>query len=116
MIRRNFLAGILAASAAPAFVRAASLMPVKVMDSGIALLDWSAVEEDDFTIMAKAVRTDGAFVLTSMTFANGRLDLTASHAASPDFEIFFPARLPRHFEMRPGDRVNYVDFLPEIGA
>ena len=35
MKRRSFLAGILVASVSPAIVRAASLMPVKVMDSGL---------------------------------------------------------------------------------
>lgn len=61
MNRRNFLAGILAASAAPAIVRAASLMPVKVMDSGVLVPQWMGADYStvpDITAVVRAFRME----------------------------------------------------------
>jgi hypothetical protein len=43
MNRRGFLAAILAAAISPAVVRAANLMPVRALDSGLLLPGWSRV-------------------------------------------------------------------------
>lgn len=64
MNRRGFLAGILAAGISPAIVRAASLMPVKVMDSGIAVPTWLGVD----------LGTHDRYIMVTMEFTPGQLE------------------------------------------
>lgn len=72
MNRRNFLAGILAASAAPAIVRAASLMPVKVMDSGVLVPQWMGMDLCGVPDVTAIVR--GRYVqMRAMYFTSGVL-------------------------------------------
>lgn len=55
MNRRGFLAGILACAAAPAIARAASLMPVKALESGVLVPD---LELGVYAINFEALQVD----------------------------------------------------------
>lgn len=63
MKRRHFLAAILGASVAPAIVRAASLMPVRVLDSGVLVPEvaplWTAT--DGATLYGQEFTSAGTF-------------------------------------------------------